>query len=92
MIDLRHRFNDYLAEIAGNIGYSVRPSERCKGYATRMLALVLEEARAIGMQRVLITCDADNEASRRVIERNGGMFERMTQDDGVAIRRYWIQL
>ena len=92
MIDLRHRFNAFLAEIGGNIGYSVRPSERRKGYATRMLSMVLEETRAMGLTWVLVTCDADNEASWRTIERNGGVFERMTQDESVAIRRYWIEL
>ena len=92
MIDLRHRLNDYLAEIGGHIGYSVRPSERRKGYATRMLAMVLEEARKRGMPRVLVTCDEDNEASRRTIERNGGMFECLTRDDDDVVRRYWISL
>lgn len=92
MIDLRHRLNDYLAEIGGNIGYSVRPSERRKGYAACMLHMVLEEARRLGLRRVLVTCDADNEASRRTIERNGGVFERMAQDGEAAVRRYWIDL
>lgn len=92
MIDLRHRLNDYLAEIGGNIGYSVRPSQRRKGYATAMLHMVLSEARRIGLARVLVTCDDDNEASRRVIERNGGLFERTAQDDGAVVRRYWIDL
>lgn len=91
MIDLRRRCNAYLAEIGGHIGYSVRPSERRKGYAVRMLQLVLDEAKRIGLNRVLVTCDADNEASRRTIERCGGVFERMTQDDGAPIRRYWIE-
>lgn len=93
MIDLRHRFNDFLREYGGNIGYSVRPDERCKGYAKWMLAQVLQEARKAGMTRVLITCDADNEASRRTIEANGGEFERETflPEDALTLRRYWIE-
>lgn len=94
MIDLRHRFNDFLAEYAGNIGYSVRPDERRKGYATWMLANVLPEARKLGLKRVLVTCDDDNVASARTIEANGGVFERRTylESEHVILRRYWIDL
>ena len=92
MIDLRHRLNDYLAEYAGHIGYSVRPDERRKGYATQMLRLVLDEARRRGIPRVLVTCDEDNEASARTIERCGGVFERHADLDGEVLRRYWIEL
>lgn len=94
MIDLRHRFNDFLAEYAGNIGYSVRPDERRKGYAKWMLAHVLPEAKKLGLSRVLVTCDDDNEGSRRTIEANGGAFERTTwlESDQVTLRRYWIEL
>ena len=92
MIDLRHRLNDFLAEFGGHIGYSVRPDERRKGYAKRMLELVLQEARARGLKRVLITCDDDNEGSARTIEANGGVFERMAKMDGEVLRRYWIEL
>lgn len=94
MIDLRHRFNEFLAEYAGNIGYSVLPSERRKGYAKWMLANVLPEAKKLGLTRVLVTCDDDNEGSRRTIEANGGVFERTTYlaGDQITLRRYWIQL
>ena len=92
MIDLRHRLNEYLSEIGGHIGYSVRPSERRKGYATRMLSMVLGEARRIGLKRVLVTCDADNAASSRTIKRNGGVFERTALDGDNVICRYWIDL
>ena len=92
MIQVRHRFNDYLAEYGGHIGYSVRPDERRKGYAKWMLAHVLPEARKIGLDRVLVTCDDDNEGSRRTIEANGGVFERKTELEGDILRRYWIDL
>lgn len=94
MIDLRHRFNEFLAEYAGNIGYSVRPDERRKGYAKWMLAHVLPEAKKLGLTRVLVTCNDDNEGSRRTIEANGGVFERTTwlETDQVTLRRYWIEL
>lgn len=94
MLDLRHRFNEYLAEYAGNIGYSVRPDERRKGYAKWMLANVLSKARALGLKRLLITCDEYNDGSRRTIEANGGVFERKTYlaSEEEMLLRYWIEL
>ena len=94
MIDLRHRLNAFLAEYGGHIGYSVRPDERRKGYATRMLALALQEARSRGINRVLVTCDEDNEASRRTILRNGGVFDSNAwlESEKTNISRYWIEL
>jgi len=91
MINLRHYLNEAVAECGGHIGYSVRPTERRKGYAKTMLMLCLKECRRVGLEQVLITCDHDNEASRRTIEACGGEFERMMQDEnGKAGYRYWI--
>ena len=94
MIDLRHELNDYLCRFGGHIGYSVRPSERLKGYGTRMLAAALEEARKTGLSRVLVTCDESNEGSRKVILRNGGQYENTVEEPGEPekVERYWITL
>ena len=94
MLQLRHYLNDYLRRIAGHIGYSVRPSERCKGYARRMLAMALPEARALGLDRVMISCHVSNEGSRRTILANGGVFDSTVWDeeDGELLERYWITL
>lgn len=94
MIQVRHEFNDYLAKYAGHIGYSVHPDERRKGYASQMLRDALPYCRALGLDKVMVTCDADNEASRRTILKNGGVYELTIHelDEDVDIQRYWITL
>lgn len=85
---LRHSLNDWLFNEGGHIGFSVRPTRRRQGYAGRGLALALPEARALGLDRVLLTCDEDNTGSRLTIEGNGGVYE----DSRNGKRRYWVDL
>jgi len=94
LIKLRHRLNEALLIEGGHIGYGVRPSERRKGYGTMMLRMVLEKARALGLERVLLTCDADNVASAKIIESNGGIKSgtSISPRTGKEIFQYWIEL
>ena len=64
----------------------MRPSRRREGHARRALALALAEAKGLGLERVLLTCDEDNDGSRLTIEGNGGAYE----DSRKGKRRYWI--
>jgi len=91
---LRHKLNDFLENYGGHLGYSVRPSQRNKGYGTQMLRLALVNARALGIERALVTCDDGNIASARVIEKNGGKFadKAKTEYAEFLVRRYWIDL
>jgi predicted acetyltransferase len=83
---LRHALTPWLLDEGGHIGYSVRPSRRREGHAGRALRLALGEAAALGMDRVLVTCDVDNAGSRSVIEGAGGVHE----DTRNGKLRYWI--
>lgn len=94
MLALRHSLNENLAQCGGHIGYSVRKSQRKKGYASQMLAASLPLAQALGLERVLVTCHKWNTASAKVILKNGGILENevISPTDGEIIRRYWISL
>ena len=91
---VRHRLTKALLDFGGHIGYAVRPDERNKGYGTRMLELALEKARALGIRRVRITCDTDNIASARVIQKNGGVLDSESHSPraGRAVQRYWVDV
>lgn len=93
IIDLRHHINHPILGLwGGHIGYSVRPDERGKGYATEMLRLNLDNCRRLGLDRVMVTCSQNNPASERTILNCGGVFEKEVPVDGERIRRYWITL
>lgn len=95
MIQLRHCLNEYLEKYGGHIGYSVRPSERRKGYAKFMLKECLSYAKnQVGLDSVMISCKDSNEASRRTILSQGGVYENtvFNPDEGVRLERYWICL
>lgn len=91
IIDLRHTLNEFLKDF-GNSGYSVRPSERKKGYATAMIGLALNECKRLGINKVLICCDKDNIGSAKSIINNGGILENEVEENGHIEQRYWIQL
>lgn len=77
--------------IHGHTGYGIRPSERGKGYATRMLAMALEVMREKGINPVVVSCDEDNLASAKVIRNNGGVWVRnVTEDGGNVVKIFEI--
>jgi predicted acetyltransferase len=81
-----------LVERLGHIGYGVRPSARRRGLATWALGRMLDEARGLGLDRVLIVCEAANTASAKTIERQGGVLDDIRETQIGAVRRYWIGL
>lgn len=95
----------YLITYGGHIGYSIRPTRRRQGLGKRLLALTLDRAEAMDLAQVLITCDADNLASKRIIEANGGQYESAMTMGPEVLRaegrstaepvdklRYWVDL
>ncbi len=94
VINVRHRLSPSLRELGGHIGYSVAPTHRREGVATAMLAAVLPKCRELGLQRVLLTVDSENEPSWRAVERNGGVLEKEAPGgvERSLQRWYWIDL
>lgn len=90
IINIRHCLNEYLLNIGGHIGYSIHPNYRNKGYATIMLKEALKFCREWEITPVLVTCDKDNIASRKTIEKCGGVFENEYIDKDETILRFWI--
>ncbi len=92
---IRHELNEFLSTIGGHIGYAVATSYRKQGIATEILKQSLLYCKnELGLKKVLLTCDDDNVASYRTIEKNGGLLEdRYIATDGTVVkRRYWIKL
>jgi predicted acetyltransferase len=93
VVNIRHGLTDKLMNSGGHIGYGIRPSERQKGYATKLLALSLGKLRELGIKKALVVCDEGNIASERTILRNGGVPDAsFTEEDGNIVKRFWIEL
>jgi predicted acetyltransferase len=85
---IRHELTAELADVGGHVGYHVVAPWRRQGHATRMLTAGLAKCRELGLDRVLLTCAADNEPSRRVILANGGVPDGRRDGED----RFWIEL
>jgi predicted acetyltransferase len=92
-VRLRLGLTPELENEGGHVGYDIRPSMRRLGYGTALLRMALAEARALGIDRVRVTCDADNIGSIKVIERNGGALSGryVSKQTGKVVRQYWIE-
>lgn len=93
-MQVHHVLNEQMRNITGHVGYSVRPSERRKGYATRMLAKAKDYLTSFGFSEMYISCMVENEASRRTILANGGEYIETVylEADGVYLERYRIKI
>lgn len=87
-LNLRLRLNEGLLNYAGHIGYSIRPSERGKGYAKETLRQGLQVAKEKNIKKALVTCSVNNPASRAVILANGGLLEDVRN----GVERYWVEV
>jgi predicted acetyltransferase len=93
VVNIRHRLTEKLFHSGEHIGYGIRPSERRKGYTTKLLSLSLEKAKELGIQKVLVVCDADNIGSEKTILNNGGICDiDYVMEDGNIVKRFWIEL
>jgi len=94
IINIRHRLTEYLQKFGGHVGFSVRPGEREKGYATDILHQALDYCKQdLGLTEVMLGCHTENEASRRTIVKCGGVLEcERLYEDGKPMQVYWIKL
>jgi predicted acetyltransferase len=90
---LRHRLAPELMHEGGHVGYDIRPSARGRGFGTTLLSLTKERAAAMGITRLRITCDVDNKASIRVIEKNAGILDAVVPSRmrDKMICQYWVE-
>ncbi|PEU79212.1 GNAT family N-acetyltransferase [Bacillus anthracis] len=92
-VNIRHGLTEHLFNAGGHIGYGIRPSERRKGYATKLLELSLEKTKKLNITRALVVCDEVNTASEKTILHNGGVRDDdFIEADGNVVRRFWIEL
>lgn len=95
MINIRLALNEKFKKINGNIGYSIRPTERGKGYNNINLYLGLKKCKEYGIKDALLTVDKDNLPSKKTILRFNPRFEREYFDEdshNCIIQLYWINV
>lgn len=94
IVNIRHYLINFLREIGGNIGYSIRPTERGKGYAKIQLYLALIECKKLGIESAMIDCIKSNIKSEKTIKALGGVFEKEVYDQPRkrVLRNYWINV
>ncbi len=90
-VNIRHYLNDSLLLDGGHIGDGVRPSERRKGIASKMISLALLECKKLGIEKVLMVCNKNNIGSAKSIKNNGGILENEIFVNGVIVQQYWIK-
>lgn len=91
-VNIRHYLNAKLLINVGHIGDGVRPTERRKGMATKMIGLALEECKKIGLKKILMVCDKSNVGSAKSIKNNGGKLENEIKVNNFIQQRYWIDI
>lgn len=89
---LRHYLNDFLLQHGGHIGYGIRPSARGRKNGNLILQELLRFAAEKKLHRLLLTIEEDNIPSRKVTEYNGGVLEKIADDDGIKKCYYWIEV
>lgn len=92
--NLRHYLTEEGLKLWGHIGYGIRPTERKKGLATKLLKLTMQEAKKMNIDKVLLGAYVGNIGSWKVIEKCGGQFEKIIIEDETAlpVKRYWINI
>ena len=92
--NLRHYLTEEGLKLWGHIGYGIRPTERKKGLATKLLKLTMQEAKKMNIDKVLLGAYVGNIGSWKVIEKCGGQFEKIIIEDetGLSVKRYWINI
>ncbi len=93
-VNIRTKLNEEIIKFGGSVGYTIRPTERKKGYAKIQLYLILMKAKEFNIDKVAIHCDINNQASNSTIKALGGIFERQDYNEGHNIRYnvYWIDV
>lgn len=92
MVNIRHELSEFLLNFGGHIGQSIRPSERGKGYGTKQLMLAIEKCAKMGIENVLVTCNIENVASAKTIEKCYGELENIVKNGDEILKRYWIDV
>lgn len=92
--NLRHYLTEEGLKLWGHIRYGIRPTERKKGLATKLLKLTMQEAKKMNIDKVLLGAYVGNIGSWKVIEKCGGQFEKIIIEDetGLPVKRYWINI